>query len=186
MGSAAARLAARARAVAAAVVLAGALGGCQGTGGAVSVRWRVRDLRTGMSWDPSTISARFGDVPKACCWINRDGACTPDNAWIVDQVQIHLGDPVTGEPLLTDLTDNLKYPCATREATTGWTVPVGRYAVSLSAVAHDYEQHPVQAATPAAEVRDLTAGGVVNLQVIEVAVDPLPLPLPTMGSMATQ
>ncbi len=164
------------------LVVAG-VGGCQGNGGAISVRWRVRDLRTGMSYDPGTVGHHTLEQGGVCCPIARGDLCTTENAWIVDSVHIVLGDPNSGDPIPV-IADNLVYPCSEREATTGWTLPVGRYAVSLSAAAHDGNDQPVQAATPAAEVRDLTAGGVVNLQVIEVAVDPLPLP--AMGSMATQ
>jgi hypothetical protein len=159
------------------------VGGCQGNGGAVSVRWRVRDVRTGMSYDPGQVGHRTLTKSGVCCPIAPGDVCAPENAWIVDSVHIVLGDPDSGGPI-PGIADKLVYPCSEREATTGWTLPVGRYAVSLSAAAHDGNDQPVQAATPAAEVRDLTAGGVVNLQVIEVSVDPLPLP--AVGSMATQ
>jgi hypothetical protein len=175
--------AARARLLMAGLVVA-ALGGCQGNGGAVSVRWRVRDLRSGTSWDPTDIAARDGDSTGVCCPIAPHDICDPHNAWIVDAVKILLSDPTTGEPNKDPRLDPFTYRCAEREATTNWSLPVGRWAVSLSAQAHDFSGKPVQAQTPAPEVRDLTAGGVVNLQVIEVAVDPLPLPTP--GSMATQ
>jgi hypothetical protein len=161
-----------------------ALGGCQGNGGAVSVRWRVRDLRSGMSWDPTDIGNRDGAEIGVCCPIAANNICDARNAWIVQDVQIVLADPATGDVNMDPHLAQFSYHCAEGEATTDWSLPVGRWAVSLSARAHDVAGKPVQAATPAAEVRDLTAGGVVNLQVIEVAVDPLPLPTP--GSMATQ
>jgi hypothetical protein len=158
--------------------------GCQGNGGAVSVRWRVRDLRSGTSWDPTDIAHRDRTETGVCCPIANNDVCTEQNAWIVDGVQIVLRDPATGDINRDPHLGNFSYRCAEREATTDWSLPVGRWAVSLIAQAHDYNGMTVQAATPAPEVRDLTAGGVVNLQVIEVAVDPLPLPTP--ASMATQ
>jgi hypothetical protein len=164
------------------VVVASA--GCQGTGGAVSVRWRIRDLVSGRIWDPDETANRDAETPGVCCPISEGGLCTAANAWIVDRVRIVLSDPKTGAENLDPKLGKYVYPCAVREATTDWELPLGRWALTLQATAHDFAGTPVLAATPAPEVRELTAGGVVNLQVIEVSVDPLPLPRP--GSMATQ
>jgi hypothetical protein len=146
-------------------------GGCQGPGGAVSVRWRIADLSTGESFDPS--STETGTSVGACCRLPHDGVggqCGFDAEWVVHTVNITLRDPTTGELVLT----GEPFKCTTREKTTEFILPTGTFAIGLDANVTNGHNQPVPVFLPPPEVRTIVRAGVVNLQIIEVGVHRLP------------
>src|SRR6478672_7517988 len=72
-----------------------AVAGCQGNGGAVSVRWRIANLSTGQTWDPMSFGANDG----SCC-SDEDPAhnCEATSIWVVRSVSVTLRDPTTDVP----------------------------------------------------------------------------------------
>jgi hypothetical protein len=187
--------------------------GCAGDGGAVTVRWRIVELETGKIWDPSD-SAIAGSEGFCCHRPPGVRACinpSPDMAgadmaggasgvdtsipnWVVKTVEVQLTDannPLSDDMSVADMgeliTTGATTVCTAGELTTKFNLPTGRFAVSLVANATDRSGRPdLRAITPAPEIRDIVAGAVVNLQVIEIAVNPLPLPLPAADAGVTQ
>lgn len=150
------------------------LGGCQGDGGAVSARWRIVDLSTGEGYDPrGSVAANDGK----CCVVQEAHACSLLNPWIVRTVGITLYDPASGAAVLAVEPK----PCKTRETTTDFVLPVGTFAIGLSADVVDGAGVAAPVQVPPPEVRTIVRGEVVNLQIIEVGVNPLPLPTSTTG-----
>ncbi|HWE29420.1 MAG TPA: hypothetical protein VHB97_15530 [Polyangia bacterium] len=163
------------------VSIAGLAVGCQGDGGAVSVRWRLVDLATGQAWDANDKSINARGV---CCRADLDTknhtcALSP---WVVYGVYVQLGDPATGVPMDLGGAEPTA-PCSARELTSKFNLPLGTWAISLAADASDMGTPVV---TPAPQLRDITRGGVVNLDVVEIGVDPLPRTLPTVDAGVTQ
>jgi hypothetical protein len=145
--------------------------GCQGNGGAVSVRWRIVDLTTGQEIDPGDVKAADG----SCC-NQRDATsnlCLPSNPWIIESVNIVMGEATTGTPIQTPLKP---FACSLREKTTPFVLQPGTFAVSLAATNDigDGMNVPAPVALPPPSVRTITSGDVVNLDVIEIGVNPLP------------
>ncbi len=143
--------------------------GCQGSGGAVSVRWRIVDLSSGDAYDPGDVKGSDGSC---CC--NQPGCvtlagCMPD--WRIRTVSIELADATTGAPVSTDLSP---FACSLREKTTAFVLPAGTFAVSISADNVNADLGAAPVALPPASVRTIIKGDVVNLDVIEIGVDPLP------------
>jgi hypothetical protein len=159
-----------------------ALAGCQGNGGAVSVRWRIVDQSTGEQYDPGDYKANDGSC---CACVGSDGKCetkydptthVPDcaNPWQIENVSVTLANANTGAPIPDGLS---AFPCSIREKTTPFVLPPGTFAISL-AVTNDVGDGmnvPAPVAVPPPSIRTIVAGDVVNLDVIEIAVD-LPLP----------
>jgi hypothetical protein len=148
--------------------------GCQGNGGAISVRWRIVDISTGTNYDPGDVKAANG----FCCitFAPRSNVCDSSNTWVIESVSIQLAYADTGVPIANN---NLpSFPCSIREKTTGFTVPPGTFAISLGAVNDigDGLSVPAPVALPPPSVRTIVKGEVVNLDVIEIGVNPLPLP----------
>jgi hypothetical protein len=137
--------------------------GCQGDLGAVSVRWHVFDLSTGNSWDPRGVGQ-----PDGSCQVT--GAVT----WTILRVHLVLADPTDGRPRAGSFGD---FPCKQREATTSFDLPLGTFALSLAAVPGP----DTQVVTPAPAIRTIKRAEVVNLDVIELGVRPLPLANPDGG-----
>jgi hypothetical protein len=163
----------RAAAALALLAAAVALGGCEGKGGAVSVRWRVVDLASGIIYDPEMLKVDDG----SCCGNNNNNTfCGSNNSWIIETVSIVLESPSgqsdggTGDFGLTP------FPCSIREKTTPFTLPEGTFAITIDVVnvdgAPDHAPQPV--ALPPPSVRTIVAGNVVNLDVIEIGVNPIP------------
>jgi hypothetical protein len=158
---------------------------CGGSGGAVSVRWRIIDVQTGVGFDPHDV--RMSDDSCSCAACPNPASCATcaPNLWIITRVHLRLADPNTGAPFGVD-PSAVTFSCATREATTPFVLPVGNYALSLDA---DAVTAPGQACprleviTPAPLTRTIVKGEVVNLDVIEIGVDPLPLPCSDAGVM---
>jgi hypothetical protein len=146
--------------------------GCQGNGGAISVRWRIVDLSTGVNYDPGSVKDVNGFC---CCSRNSDNVCDSSNLWVIKSVSIDLSDATTGVPIA----DNLpSFPCSIREKTTDFVVTPGTFAMSLGAVNQIGVglSMPAPVALPPPSVRTIIKGDVVNLDVIEIGVHPLPLP----------
>ena len=161
----------------AAVTTLGAVG-CQGNGGAVSVRWRIADLSTGETFDPmGGVAANDG----SCC-SNRDttGNCDATSIWVVRSVSVTLRDPTTDVP--TPGVMPRQFPCDKRESTTAFDLPTGTYAIGLSADVFDGMNNRAPSVVPPPEVHTIVRGDVVNLQDIQIGVQPLPtgnrVPLP--------
>jgi hypothetical protein len=152
--------------------------GCQGDGGAVSVRWRIMDLSTGQAWDANDKNITYHDV---CCRADLDPKKTcASSSWVVDGVHVSLRDPSTGVPIT--LTDRPQAPCSARELTSKFDLPTGTFAITLDPDSTDV----VPPVTPAPQLRDVVRGAVVNMDVVEIGVDPLPRPLPTPDAGVTQ
>ncbi len=161
-----------------AIALLGALCGCQGNGGAISVRWHILDLTTGQDFDPTAVSG-----PNGVCQ-NLQPPATCHASWLVHRVRVVLADPVSGIETMAANPD-LQFPCRQREATTPFSLTPGTFAMSLQAFdparagPDGSSDFALDGVTPAPSVRVVRTGEVVNLDVIEIGVHSLPT-----GSMA--
>jgi hypothetical protein len=166
-------------------VLALVCAGCsEGTDGAISVRWRIVDLTTGFNYDPRQqvfpTGARTvtGDpFPTGSCGCLPDG--TPGGCagsgpgWEVDVVRLVVVDPEN--PAAAPIApDKAKFLCNQREATTPFAIKPGRYALSLAAFTVAGGLETRTGATPAPTVRTIKQGEIVNLDVVEIGVHPIP------------
>ncbi|MGZ3438874.1 MAG: hypothetical protein ACXVDD_05140 [Polyangia bacterium] len=159
--------------------------GCQGNGGAVSVRWRISDLSTGKTFDPMSAGASDGSC---CSDLQKNQECAFFSTWVVRAVTVTLRDPMTDEPI-AGVAPKM-FPCKDREETTAFELPSGSFAIGLSAEVFDGAGNRVPGAVPPPEVHTIVRGEVVNLQDIEIGVHPLPaparpVPLPTGTDMVT-
>ena len=154
-----------------ALAAAGALllAGCQGDGGAVSVRWRINNLSTGATFDPMMAAANDGSC---CSNVIAGGICDSSSIWVVRSVAVVLQDPTTGVP--EPGIPPVQFPCEKRESTTAFNLPPGTYAIGLDAAVFDGQGNPAPFVVPPAENRTILKGEVVNLQDIEIGVQPLP------------
>jgi hypothetical protein len=141
-------------------------GGCEGSGGAASVRWRISVQQTGQALDPRDVS----DGQGVCCEHQGSAGCAGQPGWQVEKIALVVADAVTGVPL-PELADDqqLIFPCGARERTTPFILPIGTFALSLRAFASAQPLLP-QASTPEPSVRVIKKGEIVNLDVIEVQV----------------
>lgn len=146
-----------------------ALVGCNGNGGAVSVRWRIADLSTGATFDPGSDVA--GNDGSCCSDRDVSGSCPATSTWMVRSVSVTLRDPTTDQP--TPGIEPRQFPCDKRESTTAFDLPAGTYAIGLSADAFSRGQ-PTLGVVPPPEVHTIVRGEVVNLQDIQIGVQPLP------------
>jgi hypothetical protein len=160
--------------VGALLVWAWALAGCSnGNQGAVSVRWRIVDQSSGVSHDPRTL----GNNKSGACFLCIGGEGVrdcPDPAtqeWWVDQVELTIVDTATNQQVPIE-----PFPCKDRERTTPFTIPQGRYALSLRAdrlttPAYCEKDCSRQWPTPPPAIRDIKPAEITNLDVIEVLVE---------------
>jgi len=163
-----------------------ALAACQGNGGAVSVRWRISNLSTGETWDPTTARSNDG----SCC-SDHDFAhnCATTSIWVVHTVSVVLRDPATDAPVPG--IEPRTFLCDKRESTTPFDLPAGTFAIGLTAEVFDGLGNAAPGALPPPEVRTIVRGEVVNLQDIQIGVQPLPsasrpgVPLPGGTQMVT-
>jgi hypothetical protein len=155
----------------------GAVAGCQGNGGAVSVRWRIANLSTGRTWDPMSFGANDGSC---CSDVDSAHNCEATSIWVVRSVVVTLRDPSTDVPVPNVMP--VRFPCDKREATTAFDLPPGTYAIGLGADVFDGMNNPAPSVVPPPEVHTIIRGDIVNLQNIQVGVQPLPtgnrVPLP--------
>lgn len=161
-----------------------ALAGCNGNGGAVSVRWRVANLSTGATFDPMSVAA----ADHSCCSDLAPGrVCSPTSTWVVRSVSVTLRDPSTGEPAAG--IEPRRFPCDKGESTTAFDLPAGTYAIGLSADVFDGKGDAAPGVVPPPELHTIVRGEVVNLQDIQIGVQPLPpgapVPLPQGTAMVT-
>ncbi|HXU68520.1 MAG TPA: hypothetical protein VN947_04285 [Polyangia bacterium] len=154
--------------IAAVALTAVAVGGCQGNGGAVSVRWRIDNLSTGATFDPMMAAASDGSC---CSDVVTGGLCATYSIWVVRSVSVVLQDPTTGQPSGVAPREFL---CEKRESTTEFDLPPGTYAIGLEAKVFDGTGAPAPFVVPPPETRTILRGEVVNLQDIEIGVQPLP------------
>lgn len=162
------------------LVATAALAGCQGNQGAVSVRWRIVDLSLGNNYDPK--SSNVSDREGACCPNIMNHQCTFDNPWVIHTLTVTLTDPAT-------LASQSATPfvCGIGEETTPFTLPTGTWAIGLTVVsASTGNGQPTTTDVPPPEVHTIVKGDIVNLQVIEIGVNPLPLPGPVPLPGGTQ
>jgi hypothetical protein len=162
-----------------------ALAACHGNGGAVSVRWRISNLSTGQTFDPMMAKANDG----SCC-SDHDvaGECADTSIWVVRSVTVSLRDPSTDAPVAVP--EAPTFPCDKRESTTAFDLPAGTYAIGLDVDVFDGHGNPAPGVVPPPEVHTIVRGEVVNLQDIEIGVQPLPstgaaVPLPGGTPMVT-
>jgi len=109
-----------------------------------------------------------------CSDVEAGGNCSPAAIWRVHSVSVVLRDPDTGVP--TPDVAPPTFPCKQRESTTAFDLPAGTFAIGLTAEAFDGAGNPETAVVPPPEVRTIVRGDVVNLQDIEIGVQPLPSP----------
>jgi hypothetical protein len=152
-----------------ALATAALVGGCQGNGGAVSVRWRINNLSTGQTFDPMMAQANDGSC---CSDVVAGGLCATYSIGVVRSVAVVLQDPITGEP--SPGIAPRQFPCDKRESTTAFDLPPCTYAIGLEASVFDGMGNPAPFAVPPPEDRTIVKGEVVNLQDIEIGVQPLP------------
>ena len=163
-----------------------ALAACQGNGGAISVRWRIANLSTGETFDPQG-GVRANDG--SCCSDQEEPRlCSPLSIWVVRSVSVTLRDPSTDEPVAGIAPR--QFPCDKRESTTAFDLPAGTYAIGLTADVFDGRGNPAPSVVPPPEVHTIVRGDVVNLQDIQIGVQPLPSsgpggPLPGGTQMVT-
>lgn len=139
---------------------------CQENGAAVSVRWLIVDLTRGSLVKPNDSSI---SQPDGSCGAN----VAPLPAWRIEKVRLVVADAVTGVPVLPADDKRLLFNCNQREAITPFSLPVGTFALSLRAV--DSGMDDVAVVTPAPSVRQLKSAEVVNLDVEELGIHPVPL-----------
>jgi hypothetical protein len=139
-----------------------------GNSGAVSVRWRIVDLTNGSNYDPK----QYGAADGSCMCGGNGPTCPGEPDWRVQRVRLQIVDEANGlaapiDPAL------LEFACDTREATTPFLVPAGRYALSLEAF-NFFDPDSPAGVTPPPLVRSIIDAEIVNLDVIEIGVNPLP------------
>jgi hypothetical protein len=148
--------------------------GCAGDGAAVSVRWRVVDLSSGGLYDPREQGGPNG----SCRCVARDvegtgGSCAATYGWSVPAVRLVVENPSTRVELMRD-SPELVFPCAAREATTPFILPIG--TVGLSLRGHDPDNPDTDAVlallSPPPVVRELRRAQKVGLDVVEIGVNP--------------
>jgi hypothetical protein len=138
---------------------------CEGDRAAVDVRWEIVDLTTGSLTEPNDPAVEHSDG--SCGVMEPDGSALP--TWRIEQVRLVLADPITGE----ERGDLLLFNCNQREAITPFSLPLGNFALSLRARNQGADDPNV--VTPAPSVRLLTAAEVVDLNVQQLGIHPVPL-----------
>lgn len=160
------------------LTLLGTMPACQGDRGAVSFRWRILDKTTGLLSDPRDHGGEGGACLKRTNQtILRN--CEPfGDGWWIKHVRLDVADPVSGQKTFIE-SRFVEFTCRTREATTEFEIPLGTWALSVRAVNPPDPPCAKVGTTPPPQVRDVKKGEIVNLDVIEIAVNPLPRSEPT-------
>lgn len=157
--------------------------GCSdGNQGAVSVRWRITDLSTGVTYDPLDRADPNGSGACLCTAGDRAAGCAQSYGWIVHNVRLEVADPVTNVPLALPDSEVL-FLCKSREATTPFRIPAGTWALSLRAYNPADLAAGDEGSTPPPVVREVRQAAITNLDVIQIAVHPPPVfpPMPDAG-----
>lgn len=142
---------------------------CEGGGGAVSLRWRLIDLQSGVGYDPKTYDGpdgvcRCGPVSE----VTRPDNCSPEYGWTVHRIEVELTDEATGLPVL-DGDPRLVFECNRREGTTPYIVPPSSYGIRIKAI-DPTRGDCVEGQTPPTVIRTIRRGDIVNLDVVEVGI----------------
>jgi hypothetical protein len=160
-------------AVATALVLLASAAGCSdGDLGSATVRWRIVDLLTGVQFDPKAQGQPDGSCVGPGAIDEVTGNTVP--AWVVNHVRLTLTDPVSGAPVPVD-PGVVVFDCRQREATTAFQLPLGSFAFNLCPFSTDPTVCD-EGVTPPPAVRTVVAAQIINLDVIEIGVQP-PAPL---------
>jgi hypothetical protein len=152
-----------------AAVLAGCwlLSACQGSGGSVSVRWRIVDLPTGFVYDPNDQAIAGGGC--ACVPQGAPGPFCGDRLqWTIPRVRLVVNDLMDQPVLAGD--SRLIFACSAREATTPFILPAGIFSVSIAAFDPAGSDLSAIAVTPQPTLRTIRPAAIVNLDVIEIGI----------------
>jgi hypothetical protein len=144
---------------------------CDGDGAAVDVRWLIVDLTTGSLTEPNSAAVEHSNG--SCGVIEPDAAALP--TWGIEKVRLVLANPVTNEEVQfgDGCSNRLLFNCNQREAITPFSLPLGNFALSIRAVNGCVDDPSV--VTPAPSVRMLKVAEVVDLNVQELGIHPVPL-----------
>jgi hypothetical protein len=152
------------------------VGGCQDNGGAVSVRWYIQDLTTGELMNP-----RDHNGPGGSCVFDEPDMSTL-RSWSIAKIKLVIADVIDASPdskeILSPCDSRVVFDCSQAEATTPFSLPTGTFAMSLQAIVTECGSEAgsgsVQTVTPAPAVRTIKRAEVVNLDVVQIGVHPLP------------
>ena len=144
--------------------------GCSGSGGAVSVRWRIAERSTGALHDPRDVA----DASGTCCAV-RDSqlGCAGQPGWHITRVRLELTEILAEEGTEQPLANppaGLDAPCRSRELTTPFELPTGTFAVALKAF-DPAAPDAIEAESPSAEIRTIHRAEIVSLDVVELSVE---------------
>jgi hypothetical protein len=169
--------------LAALLLLALQTGCSDGNQGAVSVRWRITDLSTGVTYDPLDRGASDGSGACVCQAGDRAAGCAASYGWVVHAVRLIVADPESGAPVAV-ADPYVLFACKSREATTPFHIPPGSWALSLRAYNPAAPQAGDEGTTPAPVVRDVRAASITKLDVIQIGVHRPPVfpPVPDGGA----
>ena len=136
--------------------------GCQGSGGAVSMRWRIIDLSTGGVYDPHDQGQPDGscECPQAQC---------TQRPWTVERVRLIVLDAAGAEVFPDE--PRLVFPCSAREATTPFFLPTGSFGLTLVAYDPSNPTADTRALSPPPTVRDILPASKINLDVVGIGVN---------------
>jgi len=152
------------------------VGGCQENGGAVSVRWHIVDLTTG-----DLINPRDHDGPGGSC-VYDEPDMSSLRSWTINKIKLVIADVIDAshdsKEILAPCDSRVVFNCSQAEATTPFSLPTGTFAMSLEAIVTECGSEAgsgsVETVTPAPSVRTIKRAEVVNLDVVEIGVHPLP------------
>jgi hypothetical protein len=142
-----------------------------GDRGAATLRWRIVDQTTGQIYNPEDVG--IGGAC-ACAFDVCKQACP--NEWLVHAVRLVIADPSTGQEIGGVPDRDIVFPCHIGEATTGYDIPVGNFALSLKAYDPSNPSAPPEGVTPPPTIRQINKGELLNLDVIAIAINAPPVP----------
>src|SRR5262249_46872257 len=128
----------------------------------------IVDLTTGQDYDPTEVADPTDG--KACSLTGTSCA----DSWTVHRVRLVIADPTTGMEMLPAGDTRVEFACRQREATTPFELTPGTFLMSLRGFDPCRAAPNDEGVTPAPTVRTIKKAEVVNLDVIEIGVRPLP------------